>query len=195
MTFVQRHFYERLGEHAGHRSSALAPEEVSFIQRKAFDGVPTQHIAQMTGRCRVDVQRVVDEMTLLPQAWPRLIPSGVETAIPVSAPTSPGVVVGFQISISAQLGHELARPLPTMRSICLEVCREYGVTLEQLRGPQKAQRFTRPRQAAMWRLATDGRWSLPQIGQYLGHRDHTTVLYGRRRHAARLAAVGLLEAA
>ncbi len=195
MTFVPRHLSERMGDYAGHRSAAFAPEEIRFIQVKAFNGVPTQHIAQMTGRCRIDVQRVVDEMHLLPQAWPRLIPQGVETEIPVSAPSSPGVVVSFQISMNAPLGHEISQPEPTMRSICLDVCREYGVTLEQLRGPQRARRFARPRQAAMWRLATAGRWSLPQIGQYLGNRDHTTVLHGRDRHAARLAAVGLTEAA
>jgi chromosomal replication initiator protein len=52
----------------------------------------------------------------------------------------------------------------------------YGVELEELRGPSKKQRFTRPRHVAMYLARRYTQASLHEIGRVLG-RDHSTVLY------------------
>lgn len=58
------------------------------------------------------------------------------------------------------------------------VAREWQTTVEVLLGRDRSQKVVEPRQAAMYilRRATDT--SLPRIGEILGGRDHTTVLYG-----------------
>lgn len=78
----------------------------------------------------------------------------------------------------------------TMREIVAEVARETGVRVEVLRrpvGPFEPRAVARARHYAMWRMRRETRQSLPQIGAFLGGRDHTTVLYGVRKHAQRLA--------
>lgn len=86
----------------------------------------------------------------------------------------------------------------TMRSIAAAVAEAYGLKVEDLRGTCRERSVAHPRQEAMWRmrqvLCEDGRprYSLPQIGAFLGHRDHTTILHGvrayeKRRERAELA--------
>lgn len=78
----------------------------------------------------------------------------------------------------------------TMREIIAEVARETGVRVEVLRRPVgtfEPRAIAHARQYAMWRMRQETTQSLPQIGRFLGGRDHTTVLYGVRRHAQRLA--------
>lgn len=84
-------------------------------------------------------------------------------------------------------------PIPTMRSLFAQVAAEYGLTEDELRQPRNFRRISWPRQDFMWRCRQikrqDGahRYSLPHIGQFLGGMDHTSVLFGARRHEARLA--------
>ncbi len=66
----------------------------------------------------------------------------------------------------------------------------HGVSVTQLRGPDRARSVSHPRQHFMWvarqHIVGDRhRWSLPEIGRFLGGRDHTTVLHGVRAHEAR----------
>lgn len=77
---------------------------------------------------------------------------------------------------------------PTMRGIALRVCEKYRLSLEDLKGPSAARRFSIPRQEAMHEMYALELWSLLQIGRFLGGRDHTTVLHGVRVHERRLAA-------
>ena len=81
----------------------------------------------------------------------------------------------------------------TMREIAEQVARQHGLSLAHLVGPQRAQRYSRPRQEAMWRMCEAGRWSLPRIGMFFD-RDHTTILHGRRAHQARLDAAAKVAA-
>lgn len=84
---------------------------------------------------------------------------------------------------------------PTMRAIADTFAEERGLTLAALRGPCRSQDICRPRQELMWILRDKALWSLPQIGRFLGDRDHTTILYGVRRHQARLDAAAASRAA
>lgn len=73
--------------------------------------------------------------------------------------------------------------------ILREVAQQYGVSIEDIISRRRDQKVVRPRQIIMYRLCKETDWSLPQIGRFLGDRDHTTVLNGRRK-IERLIAAG-----
>ncbi len=51
------------------------------------------------------------------------------------------------------------------------------ISVEALIGPNRSQKNSEPRQVAMYLLRKHTNASLPQIGEVLGGRDHTTVMY------------------
>ncbi len=57
------------------------------------------------------------------------------------------------------------------------VAREWKTTSEALLGRDRSQRIAEPRQVAMYLMRKETDASLPQIGEVLGGRDHTTVMY------------------
>lgn len=58
------------------------------------------------------------------------------------------------------------------------VAETFGLPLERLLGRDRSREVALPRQIAMYLLREIGNISLPQIGEALGGRDHTTVIYG-----------------
>lgn len=58
------------------------------------------------------------------------------------------------------------------------IAQAFGVTSEQLLGRGRNRQIALPRQIAMYILREEANVSLPQIGELLGGRDHTTVMYG-----------------
>lgn len=54
----------------------------------------------------------------------------------------------------------------------------YRVTVDSLRSTSRTRTISFPRQMAMYLVRTETELSYPQIGDRLGNRDHTTVLYG-----------------
>lgn len=87
----------------------------------------------------------------------------------------------------------LATP-DTMASIARVVAEKHGLTVADLKGPARKRQISWPRQEAMWRMRqvrrSDGspRYSTSQVGDFLGWRDHTTVVHGEREHQKRLDA-------
>jgi chromosomal replication initiator protein len=57
------------------------------------------------------------------------------------------------------------------------VSRTFGVSEERLLGRERTREVALPRQIAMYLMREEGGVSLPQIGDIIGGRDHTTVLY------------------
>ena len=57
------------------------------------------------------------------------------------------------------------------------VAKEWQTTVEALRGRDRSQKVAQPRQVAMYLLRKRTNSSLPQIGEILGGRDHSTVMY------------------
>ncbi len=53
----------------------------------------------------------------------------------------------------------------------------FGISTERLIGRDRSRDVALPRQVAMYLLRQEANISLPQIGEFLGGRDHTTVLY------------------
>ncbi len=59
-----------------------------------------------------------------------------------------------------------------------EVAQSFGVSVDALLGRDRSRQIALPRQIAMYLLRQEANISLPQIGEALGGRDHTTVMYG-----------------
>jgi chromosomal replication initiation ATPase DnaA len=96
-----------------------------------------------------------------------------------------------------RINAEETEPKPqTMREIAERVAGLHNVTVDDLKGSSRLKKFAHARQEAMWAMRqavnADGspRFSLPQIGRFLGGRDHTTVIHGERAHAERMAGRG-----
>jgi chromosomal replication initiator protein len=54
----------------------------------------------------------------------------------------------------------------------------FGITVDQILARNRSRSVALPRQIAMYLLREEAQISLPQIGEVLGGRDHTTVMYG-----------------
>ncbi|MDH5505792.1 MAG: chromosomal replication initiator protein DnaA [Anaerolineae bacterium] len=77
----------------------------------------------------------------------------------------------------------LADLIPKRRELDAEhiieiVARAFGLPLERMLGRDRSREVALPRQIAMYLLREEAQISLPQIGEALGGRDHTTIMYG-----------------
>jgi chromosomal replication initiator protein len=84
---------------------------------------------------------------------------------------------------------ELADILPQKRNVPSEkildaVATSEGLDIKDLLGQNRSAKIAIPRQLAMYLLRTYNEISLPQIGELLGGRDHTTVMYGIKKVVA-----------
>lgn len=66
------------------------------------------------------------------------------------------------------------------------VARHYRLSEEQLIGRSRARVVSVPRQLAMYLIREETDSSLPQIGQLLGGRDHTTIMHGCEKIGAQI---------
>jgi chromosomal replication initiator protein len=64
------------------------------------------------------------------------------------------------------------------RDIVHKVAESFGITTDRMLGRDRSKDVALPRQIAMYLLREEANISLPQIGDALGGRDHTTVMYG-----------------
>ena len=69
----------------------------------------------------------------------------------------------------------------TADRIISAVAQQYQIPEEDLLGPRRTRQIALPRQVAMYLIREETETSLPKIGQALGGRDHTTVMYGHDR--------------
>lgn len=72
----------------------------------------------------------------------------------------------------------------TPQYVIEKVARFYKMEPDDITGRSRNKKVVRPRQVCMYLSREETRASLPQIGQALGNRDHTTVLYGCGKIAA-----------
>jgi chromosomal replication initiator protein len=83
----------------------------------------------------------------------------------------------------------LADLIPQRRDVAPEkiielVAKEWQTTVDALLGRDRSQKIALPRQVAMYLLRKETDASLPQIGEVLGGRDHTTVMYAIEKIAS-----------
>jgi chromosomal replication initiator protein len=62
--------------------------------------------------------------------------------------------------------------------IIRRVAEAFGISMEGMLGRDRSRGVALPRQIAMYLMREEANISLPQIGEVLGGRDHTTVMYG-----------------
>jgi len=72
----------------------------------------------------------------------------------------------------------MERPRPSGEQILHVVAEYFRVDVTELTGQRRNRQVVWPRQVAMYLMRNDAGLSLPQIGQLLGGRDHSTVLHG-----------------
>ena len=72
------------------------------------------------------------------------------------------------------------------RDIVDEVCAKHNVSVTEICGEQRTRGVVAARYEVFYRLSKETGMSLAQIGRHVGERDHTTVLYGVRKHLARM---------
>lgn len=70
-----------------------------------------------------------------------------------------------------------------------EICKKHKISLPEIRGNQRSREVVAARFEAYYRLSTETKFSLPQIGRLLGGKDHTSVLHGIRKYKLRMEAV------
>jgi len=82
-------------------------------------------------------------------------------------------------SASAALANLVARPSSlTLNEVLMTVASFYNVSMDDMVGRARNKELVKPRQVAMYLCREEMQATLPQIGEALGGRDHTTVMYG-----------------
>lgn len=76
--------------------------------------------------------------------------------------------------------------MPHWRRIVLDVCQKHGLRYQDIISARRPVPLVRARHEAMYRLQQETTMSLPAIGKRLGNRDHTTVMWGIRKHQQRM---------
>jgi hypothetical protein len=115
------------------------------------------------------------------------VAGGVPGLVHVSGPVSGRFVLWqFPFAVAVfKLEFALGKPL-TIEQIVREVCAYYKIPRVNLLSQRRYERFTRPRQVAMYLARELTVQSFPMIARALGGRDHTTVMHGARTIAAQL---------
>ncbi len=85
----------------------------------------------------------------------------------------------------------LADLLPQRQNVIPEkiielVAREWQISVDALLSRDRSRKIAEPRQVAMYLLRKETDASLPQIGEVLGGRDHTTVMYAIEKIAGEI---------
>jgi chromosomal replication initiator protein len=101
----------------------------------------------------------------------------------------------LQQPLDAQLVAQALAPLEAEHAerpieageVLAAVARHFGVSVEALRGKSREHAVAWARQVAMYVLREETPASLLQIGQYLGGRDHTTIMHGHARVGSAIA--------
>lgn len=100
------------------------------------------------------------------------------------------VLIGEPITLT-QTRHILEDMMPAQQALSPEsiihaVAAYYQLDPIELKGKSRRRSIARPRQIAMYLLREETDLSLPQIGQLLGGRDHTTIMHGYEKIAKEL---------
>lgn len=77
-------------------------------------------------------------------------------------------------------------PGTPLHVIFIQVCSKYNVSPTDMLSRRRLRRLAWPRQEFYWRARNETIASLPEIGRFIGGRDHSTVAYGSDRHEKRM---------
>ncbi len=80
--------------------------------------------------------------------------------------------------VDSALADLLPKPSSIMPDeVMSQVADAFGVSVQNMLGADRRQEVVLPRQIAMYLLREEANFSLPKIGEAMGGRDHTTVMY------------------
>ena len=99
----------------------------------------------------------------------RIITQAATTGEEITIDFISAILLGKQKDEKAML-----HPDDVVRKICLY----YDIKPTQIKGPKRDARLVRARQIAMFLLKNELKLTLVEIGNILGGRDHTTIMYG-----------------
>jgi chromosomal replication initiator protein len=116
---------------------------------------------------------------------PSLNPARVDAALPAKLQSQWAVNALIQ-EFSIRYGFD-DENVPAIRDILCAVATHYGVTVLDIKSRRRARTVGLPRHVAYYLCKILTGSSLPQIGRHVGGKDHTSVLHGVRKIAARLA--------
>src|SRR5262249_5773394 len=86
--------------------------------------------------------------------------------------------LAISVEMATNVLQDILRHQPiTVEQVLAAVAEFYKVDLADLTGRSRNKEVVGPRQMAMYLLREETDASLPQIGDLLGGRDHTTVIY------------------
>ena len=131
-------------------------------------------------RARLDggVKREAPVRLICPEPAPAAYPDPLDTPAPVAA-----------IIEMPDKTPETPAETPARR-ILNEVADKHGMPPTTFRSKNRRMDYVLCRQEAAYRLNTELKFSLSQIGRLMGHRDHTTVLHAINRYKKNLAQGG-----
>jgi chromosomal replication initiator protein len=124
------------------------------------------HLELIAGRCQSNIRELEGALT-------RVLALSDLTGQPLS----------HALIQSALAEHLYGTPALTPERIIAAVASQFQVDEDELLGPRRSRQVALPRQVAMYLLREETNASLPAIGDALGGRDHTTVLYGYEKIA------------
>ena len=82
----------------------------------------------------------------------------------------------MQLNVGPAMGHRIARA----------VAKAHGIDWQDFISKRRWKHVVQARQHAMWEIRKNTTLSLPSIARILGGFDHTTILWGLRKHQQRI---------
>lgn len=136
--------------------------------------------AELRDHYRAVRERLLKAVAKAPAAAPQVTilyhrpePERIGTAVLYTTPIGP---IHPDAETDLQRAHRLLA----------QISAAHGFTPNDVKSARREARLVRCRHEVIWRLKDETLWSLPQIGRFLGNRDHTSVLHGIRKHQALL---------
>lgn len=102
---------------------------------------------------------------------------GVLVQVLATARLCSGLISLEQVKVAVERHRTVEKLRPTPDKIIKEVCRNFRVSVSELCGPKRKAGLVRARQVAMYLLKHDLGLPLEAVGNLVGGRDHSTVLY------------------
>ena len=177
-------------------SSDAAPVEIPDLEERLVSRFNSGLVARMERPCyetRVSILKT--KASLHELQMPEEVPAYIAARIDSNIRELEGALAkvrGLALATGRTIDLELAKeaiggdpighgnPQPNIQAILDAVSRYYDVKLTDLLGKRRHKSVALPRQVCMWLARRHTRYSLEEIGGYLGGRDHTTVLHAIR---------------
>ncbi|KAF0124338.1 MAG: hypothetical protein FD152_3046 [Xanthobacteraceae bacterium] len=124
--------------------------------------------------------------------WRRLLLARPVRRLP-AGPPEPRDSVARLVAVPDGVRLPVEAPEATFALQIKTTCRATGLSRAELLGHCRRKHLTVVRAELYWIGAVHYGLSLPLIGRLMGDRDHTTILYGKRRAQAALRAAGYCD--